>query len=272
LAFTHPEVPPSRSALPASAWARICAARTRLLILDYDGTLVPFRADRMSARAGEPLLSRLREVTERSTLRPVVLSGRPLAELRQLLGGSGLRLVGLHGWEEWTPGQEVVEHAPGAAVRERLEAAARAVAALGWQERLEVKRCALAFHTRGLPPAAARDREQRVGALWEPLGRDRGLRFDRTHGGLELRASERDKGTVVTGLQAGAPEGTLVAFVGDDATDEAAFAALGDQGLSIRVGADLLPTAAQYRLAGPDQVEAFLARWTSLLPARETAS
>ncbi len=270
LAHTHVPEWLTRAALPASAWARIASSPLRLLILDYDGTLVPFRADRMAARPEARDITVLREVTTRSTLRPVILSGRPLDELLELIGEAEAHLIGLHGWEEWSPESGRVEHPLEPAVAGALAQAAEGVRLLGWGEMLEIKRCALAFHTRRLNRAAAIDYERRVGLDWQPLGERPGLRFDTMHGGLELRASARDKGTVIRGLLHDAPEGTIATFVGDDATDEAGFKILRDVGVTIRVGEDHAPTAAAHRLASPAHVWAFVRRWRDLIPAPET--
>jgi trehalose-phosphatase len=266
LAGSQPTVHVPGTALPASAWARIAASPTRLLILDYDGTLVPLHAERMAARIDASLLTLLRDIAARSRLRPIVLSGRPIVELVELMGAAGIRLIGEHGWNEWSPERGVLEHPLDPHVEEALREGATTVEDLLWGHLLEIKRSGVVFHTRGLLPSVARDYEQRVASLWRPLGSRPGLRFDRTIGGLELRSSARDKGTVVAELLDDSPPGTLITFLGDDVTDEAAFTYLRGLGVTIRVGEMPRPSEATYHLATPSQVEAFLRRWLALLP------
>jgi trehalose 6-phosphate phosphatase len=68
-----------------------------------------------------------------------------------------------------------------------------------------------------------------------------------------------DKGTAIRRWMSRAPmRGTRPVFLGDDITDEAAFAAVRDlDGAGILVGAPR-PTAALYRLANPAIARAWL--------------
>jgi hypothetical protein len=62
--------------------------------------------------------------------------------------------------------------------------------------------------------------------LWWPLAADGRNRLERIDGGVELRLHGRNKGTAVLSMISQAPPGTFGVFVGDDATDEDAFAAV----------------------------------------------
>jgi trehalose-6-phosphatase len=55
--------------------------------------------------------------------------------------------------------------------------------------------------------------------------------------------------------------GAAVAYLGDDRTDEDAFAALAGRGLAVLVRDRDRPTEADIRLRPPDEVVAFLSRW-----------
>jgi trehalose 6-phosphate phosphatase len=57
----------------------------------------------------------------------------------------------------------------------------------------------------------------------------------------------------------------LAVFIGDDATDEDAFVALGNDGIGIVVADQARPTNADYRLSTPDDVGAFLSELAALL-------
>src|SRR2546427_4324988 len=88
---------PALSSLPDAVWSRIASSPRRLLILDYDGTLAPFNVDRghaLPARRTRAALEALIVGGESV----VIVSGRPIAELHELLGGLPLRLIGEHGW------------------------------------------------------------------------------------------------------------------------------------------------------------------------------
>ena len=72
---------------------------------------------------------------------------------------------------------------------------------------------------------------------WQPLSTEGGLDLYPFDGGLELRVWEWDKGDAVRAVLADEPEGTAVAYLGDDLTDEDAFRALGELSSSGRVNA-----------------------------------
>ncbi len=58
-------------------------------------------------------------------------------------------------------------------------------------------------------------------------------------------------------------------YVGDDLTDEDAFRALAGRGVAIAVGDQDRPTAADYRLASPEEVRRFLAFLERIVDGKE---
>jgi trehalose-phosphatase len=236
-------------------------------MLDYDGTLAPFRMDRAAARPRPLTLVRLRALSDAPGTTLAIVSGRPLAELARLIGIPGLRMIGEHGWEELGPGRRPIRHPLLAASRAALARAAAAVRGHGWGLRLERKRTGLVLHTRGLPAAAARALQAEARRAWAPETEDGAVMLAPTAGGIELRAPQRTKGTAARSLIAAAPEGTLAVFVGDDHTDEDAFAVVRDSGFGVRVGAGRRASLARARLADCDAVAEFLGRWLRLRDA-----
>jgi trehalose 6-phosphate synthase/trehalose 6-phosphate phosphatase len=97
-----------------------------LLLLDYDGTLSPFRVDRFKARPWAGVRELLQRIQGQgrvgSGTRMVVVTGRPAAEIAPMLGlEQPLEVWGLHGAERLYPdGRRELEQAP-AATRARLE-------------------------------------------------------------------------------------------------------------------------------------------------------
>jgi trehalose 6-phosphate synthase/phosphatase len=83
------------------------AADQRLLLLDYDGTLVPFHANPQHARPDEELLLLLRALTDIKQNRVVIISGRDRNTLESWLGHLPLDFIAEHGvWlravgEDW---------------------------------------------------------------------------------------------------------------------------------------------------------------------------
>ena len=229
-----------RQALAAFAKARA------LLAFDYDGTLAPIVRERGRAR----MRGRTRRLFERLARRYpcVVISGRARADVRRRLRGVGVRgVVGNHGIEPWRATRRV-----SAQVRRWRPVLARRLAAAGGVE-IEDKRFSLAVHYRG--SRDKRSARARVLAAVSPLLEARViggkqvvnvLPSDAPHKGSALER-ERKRLRCVKAL-----------YVGDDETDEDAFAA-GRKGrlLAIRVGRRRGSAAAFY-LRGQGEVDALL--------------
>ena len=211
-----------------------------LLFLDYDGTLAPIVAD-PAAAVPHPAVPDL--VAELAEVHPVVVvTGRDLAALSRLLGGR-VRAVGLHGAEEgWSDG--TVEARAG---EEHADALARLRAAVPEAEGVGVedKGAAFAVHYRAAPDpevarAALETWAEAVPAGLVPIW---GKRV------VELRPEGVSKGTAVARIAAAHPDRTPV-YLGDDVTDEDAFAALQalrQTTVTVKVGDG--ETAAGHRLA-----------------------
>src|SRR5262249_14405934 len=246
----------------SSVWSRIIASPRRLLMLDYAGTLAAFRADGERAMPTRRIREALRAVA--TIGEPViVVSGRPLAQLQELLHGIPVDLVGEHGWEEMTQAGDRQNHPLPQASVVRLGLAYRAAAACGWRSHLETKRASVVLHTPGMPAEAAPSLEGHCPDLWTRFFERDGLRLEDIDGGLELRATQRGKGTVAWEATQREPQGTLPVYLGDDIADEDAFRVLRPFGVTIRVGRRHLPTAAEWRIGSIDDVPAFLEHWKS---------
>ncbi len=245
-------------------WERVRGSRHRLLMLDYDGTLAPFRLERSQAQIPPATHAVLRRIVAGGATRVAIVSGRQIPELERLLGPLAADLVGEHGWERRSAGGRLTRRRLPAEVMQRLERAARVARASGWGARLERKRCSLVLHTRGLPPEAARELEFECERLWRTYFECDTLRLHRIHGGVTLRASGHHKGSAVAQLVADSPPGTLAVYLGDDAADEDAFVQILDRGVPIRVGGLDRPSVAPFHLGSPDDVRAFLERWEAV--------
>ena len=76
---------------------------TPLLLLDYDGTLAPFRKDRFQARPWAGVREILSAIQEQGSTRIAFITGRPGGEIAPLLGIQGIEVWGLHGAEHLFP-------------------------------------------------------------------------------------------------------------------------------------------------------------------------
>ena len=139
---------------------RIAEAPDRVLMLDYDGTLAPFRIDPAEARPYPEVPPLLEEIVAGGATRVVIVSGRPAAELPPLLEFSPRpEIWGSHGWERLLPDGRSSVEAPAEPARQMLSEAVAAIRdVMPAGARLERKLASVALHWRGL-------RESEVSAL-----------------------------------------------------------------------------------------------------------
>src|ERR671926_1040943 len=151
-------------------------AAKRALLLDYDGTLAPFRVERDEAVPYPGIREILQSLVDAGDTRVFVFSGPRPHPPPPLLGLERLpEIWGTHGWERLLP-DGIYELAP---LDERASAGlaeARAwVEAQGWMQHCEQKPASVAVHWRGLPPDAAGSMRDTLLAHWPALAEPAGL-------------------------------------------------------------------------------------------------
>jgi trehalose 6-phosphate phosphatase len=252
------------AASPASFWAQratvepLLAAPRLLAAFDYDGTLVPIAPTPEEAVAGPETRGALEALAGLPGTRLAVVSGRPVARLRELVGGAGAWLVGLHGLEVAGPGEAPrtrLDLEASAAALGPLRAVAAELAGRHPGVRVEDKGPTLALHTR---LAARPDATLAGGAFREAAAAVPGYEVMAGKEVLEARPAGVHKGGAVAELLA-SWDGAAVLYVGDDVTDEDAFRALGGAPLAVtvQVGGHG-ETSAQYRLERQGEVAELL--------------
>jgi len=222
------------------------------LYLDFDGTLVEIAAT-PDGVVVEPLVPALLiGLSQRLDGRVALISGRAIDTLAGLVPVSGLTISGSHGVETlWSDGRRA-----GPVRSVGLDDAIAAIRLFAGNRDgmlIEEKPFGVALHYRGAP-----DAEEDARALVQGLAGGTGLDVQTGKMVVELRPAGVDKGDALRRLQAAAPfAGHRPVFIGDDDTDEAAFAAAaGLGGCGVLVGPPRA-TVAQYRL---DDVAA-VRRW-----------
>jgi trehalose 6-phosphate phosphatase len=240
-----------------------------LLLLDYDGTLAPFRVDRSKAWPFKGVREVLARIQGEGGTRIVVITGRPALEISPLLRGyppvveQPVEVWGLHGAERlYADGRREVEQ-PAPETQRMLDKLREYLRHNNLGGEFEDKPNAAVMHWRGASERTARFIEQRTREIFEPLTRHDGLTLLEFESGLELRAG-RNKGDAVRVLAEEAPAGTPIAYLGDDYTDEAAFRSVnGHNGphLSVLVKPEKRETDAEVWLRPPSELRSFLKRW-----------
>jgi trehalose-phosphatase len=95
---------PHQATVADSFCAELAHASSRLLLLDYDGTLAPFYSDRYKAFPYQGVTELLQTIMGLERTRIVLVSGRRAAELPPLLGLSQApEIWGSHGLERLLP-------------------------------------------------------------------------------------------------------------------------------------------------------------------------
>jgi trehalose 6-phosphate synthase/phosphatase len=253
--------PPALGASPAAAIreaiARIREAPHATLLLDYDGTLVPFAASPELARPDPDLLALLRALAAAPGRTVHVVSGRRRENIERWLGDLPIGLHAEHGYWSRPPGGAWSSARPPAAPwREPARAILEDFAARTPGSLVEEKTAGFAWHYRMADPdygaAQAHDLMVHLSAVLSnaPVEILPGAMV------VEVRPQGVDKGGVVTAVAAAAPPRSLLVALGDDRTDEDMFAALPPGGLAIHVGP--APSEAGLRLRGVADARAFL--------------
>lgn len=246
-----------------------------LLLLDYDGTLAPFRVDRSKARPYTGVREALARIQNNGRTRLAVISGRPAKEICTLLRGNPpvlkdpIEVWGLHGAERLrVDGHREMEQPP-ALTQRKLDELREYLRHNNLGGEFEDKPNAAVMHWRGASPRTAKFIELRTRELFEPVAKLEGFTLLEFEGGLELRMG-RDKGAAVDAVVAEMPAGTPVAYLGDDLTDEAAFRAVNrveGPHLSVLMRPEPRETAANLWLKPPSGLRAFLKKWNKALAA-----
>jgi trehalose 6-phosphate phosphatase len=213
------------------------------LFLDFDGTLVELAETPDSIRVAPELRDLLHRLWRRLDGRLAIVSGRSLADLERHLPLSGIAFSGSHGLELRLPDGTCLPLSVPIGLEDVHERVRRFAAGRPGLL-VEEKPAGIALHYR-LAPAESDAADSFMAALAE----ERGWTLQRGNKVSELRPRGATKGDALRAFMT-EPDfaGARPVFVGDDLTDEHAFAAaasLGGAGVLVGPARD---TAASYRL------------------------
>jgi trehalose 6-phosphate synthase/phosphatase len=245
---------------PDEVMLRAQQTRGKVLILDYDGTLVPIAALPELAPPDAPLLALLRDLAAQPEVQVHIVSGRRREELQAWLGELPIGLHAEHGfWSRpvgtttWTP-LEDARAGWKSKLRPLLDQATKHTAG----SFVEEKTASLAWHYRAADPELSHERVHNLRTDHAELLRENDLELLLGSKVIEVRPRGVHKGRVIPSILAAAPAGAAIVAIGDDRTDEDIFAAVPPDSLTVHVGLD--SSRARYRLADPTAVRALLHR------------
>ncbi|MBT8078601.1 MAG: trehalose-phosphatase [Gammaproteobacteria bacterium] len=248
----------------SDAIATVLGERRLAVLLDYDGTLTPIVSDYRKAFLADAVRTALEKLAAEHVV--AVISGRDLADVRQLVGLDSVYYSGSHGFELAGPGDWSHTQEDAAGYLPDLDQAEQTLGAMlagvpG--HAIERKRFSVAVHYRQVDDALAGDVEQAVN---EFLAANPRLIKGLGKKVFELKpALDWDKGRAVELLLATlgmTRDNSLALYVGDDVTDEAVFRVLRHPHMSIVISDDDRITSANYTLDDCDDVLGFL-NWLS---------
>jgi len=210
-----------------------------ILLLDYDGTLVPFAGRPELAAPDADLLRLLEELSSRPGVAVHLVSGRPRGDLDGWFGNLPIGLHAEHGlwsrlepaspWRRlWVPTlpqrgrfrailDDFADRTPGAVVEEKSEV--------------------LAWHWRAADSDFARRQANELRLHLAQISSNVGVEVVAGDRVIELRPHGLHKGAILPMVLDRAPADAFVVALGDDRTDEDLFASLPASAVAVHVGA-----------------------------------
>ena len=232
-------------------------AASRLILLDYDGTLKSFVAtpNALAATPSLKLLWILRRLSKQPNTHVAIVSGRPKKVLQRWFRGLDVSLAAEHGaWRriggKWTHVDSDFRKVK-KQVRPLLERyLSRTAGAV-----IEEKDYALVWHYRNVSPELAYVRATEIKRELIDLIDDESIGVFSGSKIIEVKPNDINKGFVSAELEALYPAEFILA-AGDDYTDEDMFRELPDHAHTIKVGAG--DTKAKSQLTSVKQMVALL--------------
>ena len=237
------------------------------VFLDYDGTLTPIVDRPEDAVISQEMRNAIRRLAERCPV--CVVSGRDRRVVQELMGLDDLIVAGSHGFDIWSPEEGTIEREEGTEFATLLDKVkVRLHEEMGPIEGalVEPKKASVAAHYRLVPE----EERPKVKEVVDTILAEHPNELKVTPGKMVYEIQPKldwDKGKAglylleVLRLDR---DDVVPLYLGDDITDEDAFEALADRGISIFVGrADDSEvagrtTAADYILHTTEEVRQFL--------------
>ncbi len=231
-------------------------AQTRLIFLDYDGTLVGFHSDPLECKPNKELVDILTKLTADKKNRVVVISGRGRDTLENWLSGFDLEIVAEHGvwikkknkdWktlihltDDWKPQimtilEGYVNRTPGSFV--------------------EKKDYSLVWHYRKVETGLGEERTRELTSRLKYATVDKNLKVLEGNKVVEIKNSEVDKGRAAKIWVSNHPSDFVMAC-GDDWTDEDTFKVMPKDAYTVKVGTN--SSAANYRVMDHTEIRSLL--------------
>jgi trehalose-phosphatase len=239
-----------------------------LLLFDFDGTLAPIVSHPALAELPADMRRLLEQFRDLPRVRLGIISGRALADVKQMMNMDDVMYAGTHGLELEAPGIALVSPAA-AAYRPFLDHAVEMIAPIASDYQgawIEHKPLAFTVHYRGVQLAEVPCLKQRLeDALDDYSGLLMGVDASRA---MEVIPDVGcNKGEAVEFILGRYPAPPALLYAGNDVNDrEALEATLEFGGVAIGIGPHA-PTCARWRLQDPDHLRRELTHLHAMLQA-----
>jgi len=254
-------------------WQTVVEAPAVIVFLDFDGTLVEIAPTPTDVLLSEPRKRWLKDFLSCPQCSIGVVSGRPVDELKRLIGLEQIFYVGCHGLEWAAPDGNFHMSWPDRVVVDALSSLRDEMCRVMAHSDgiiLEDKGVALALHYRRAErDTALAAREEFVRAVHRY--QQQGIKLELLVGKevIEAKPTGTTKGDAITQILARYVSTALPIYIGDDLTDETAFDAIAEIGIAILVAEMPRETAAARILKNPTEVYVFLRCLTRMMEMRE---
>lgn len=230
-------------------------ADRRLIVLDYDGTLVPLVKDPKASIPGTKLLNILTKLANNSKNKILINSGRDPVTLDNWLGSLSIDLAAEHGafYKENNQWHENTIKIPN--FNQELFEILDTITEKTPGSHIERKRTSVVWHYRNCDAWLADLREKQLTDALIPVCSRAGLQIMKGNKIVEIKNPHINKGNEILRLMKQNTYDFSLAM-GDDTTDEDMFRALPEDAITIKVGS--VSDRARFSLKSPAESLNFL--------------
>jgi trehalose 6-phosphate synthase/phosphatase len=216
------------------------SAHRRAIVLDYDGTLVPFVSNPAAARPDRQLTDLIAKIAADPANDVAIVSGRDKASLDRWFGTLPVSMIAEHGVWSREPGDAdwTLNTPTDDAWKDRIRPSLQSYVDRTPGSSLEEKDRSLVWHYRSCNVELA---ERRVAEMRNDLAEtalDMGLQMADGNKIVEFKSADINKGSAAY-RWLGDASYDFVFVAGDDLTDEDMFHAAPEEAWSVKVGASL---------------------------------
>ncbi|NIM03824.1 trehalose-phosphatase [bacterium] len=219
---------------------RLCSAKRILLLLDFDGTLIPIAKRPEEAKLPSEMEGILKFLARKKRFEVAIISGRSLSDLKQKIKIRNIIYVGNHGLEMERKGKKFIypQASKSIPTMKELKKILKARLSSIKGTIVEDKIVGIAVHYRTVKNSDVPELKRRVRQIFRPFMEKKEIKIGHGKKMLEARPPIMwDKGKVASMLvDSFKRDKPLSFYLGDDKTDEDAFSALDGKGITVFVG------------------------------------